>query len=94
MRHVDQGIADVDYQVNDKDRLSGKYLHSEQSHHQSLWRRRFLLGFPQQLSAGSQVRTITNTIILSPTVTWEQHFGFTRLRAYAQTGQDFNPSQT
>ena len=52
-----------------------------------------LLGFAQQLTAGSDVGTITNSVILSPTVTWEQHVGFTRLRAYAGTGQDFDPTQ-
>jgi hypothetical protein len=48
-----------------------------------------LLGFSQVLSAGSQVGSLSNNIIMSPTVTWEQHIGFTRLRAYAATGQDF-----
>ena len=39
--NVDQGIANVDYVVNDKDRLIGQILHSGQSHHQSFWRRGF-----------------------------------------------------
>ena len=51
-----------------------------------------LLGFSQQLSAGSQVVSIANTFILSPNTTWEQHAGFTRLRAYANTHQGFSPS--
>jgi hypothetical protein len=51
-----------------------------------------LLGFPQQLSAGSQVASIGNTLLLSPSLTWEQHFGFTRLRAYSNTQQGFTPS--
>ena len=53
-----------------------------------------LLGFPQQLSAGSQVASINNTVILSPNLTWEQRVGFTRLRAYAQTGQAFHAQPT
>ena len=52
-----------------------------------------LLGFPQQLSAGSQVGSINNTVILTPNVTWEQRVGFTRLKAFAATSQDFSPSQ-
>ncbi len=51
-----------------------------------------LLGFPQQLSAGSQVGSINNTVVLTPTITWEQRVGFTRLRAYAASGQAFSPS--
>ena len=35
-----------------------------------------LLGFAQQLSAGSQVASLTNTVMLSPNLTWEQHVGF------------------
>jgi hypothetical protein len=50
-----------------------------------------LLGFPQQLSAGSQVVSLSNTDVLSPSLTWEQHFGFTRMRAYANTQQAFTP---
>ncbi len=90
---VDQGIADVDYQVNDKDRLSGKFYIQTNPTTNPVGAAGVLLGFAQQLSAGSDVGTITNSVILSPSVTWEQHLGFTRLRAYAVTGQDFTPSQ-
>ena len=85
MAPVDQGIANMDYQVNDKDRLSGKYYIQNNPTTNPFGAVGSLLGFPQQLSAGSDVATITNTVILSPTVTWEQHVGFTRLRAYAAT---------
>ena len=50
-----------------------------------------LLGFPQTLSAGSQVASINNTVILTPSLTWEQRAGFTRLRAYSSTSQAFTP---
>jgi hypothetical protein len=90
--NVDQGIANVDYQVSDKDRLSGKYYVQNNPTTNPFGAVGDLLGFAQQLSAGSQVGSIMNTMILSPTVTWEQHVGFTRLRAYAQTGSDFSPS--
>jgi hypothetical protein len=90
---VNQGIANVDYQVNDKDRLSAKYYIQDNPTTNPFGAVGSLLGFAQQLSAGSDVGTITNSVILSPTVTWEQHIGFTRLRAYGATGQDFTPSQ-
>jgi hypothetical protein len=89
---VDQGIADVDYQVNERDRLTGKYYIQTNPTNSPFGAAGSLLGFAQQLTAGSDVGTITNTLILSPTVTWEQHVGFTRLRAYATTGSDFTPS--
>jgi hypothetical protein len=90
--NVDQGIADIDYVVNDKDRLSGKYYIQKDPTSDPFGATGDLLGFPQQLSAGSQVISIANTVILSPTLSWEQHFGFTRLQAYSQTQQAFSPS--
>jgi len=90
---VDQGIADIDYQVNDRDRLSGKYYVQTNPTSNPFGAVGSLLGFQQQLTAGSDVGTISNTTILSPTITWEQHVGFTRLRAYAGTGQAFDPTQ-
>ena len=90
---VNQGIANIDYQLSDKDRLSAKYYVQDNPTTNPFGAVGSLLGFAQQLSAGSNVGTITNSVILAPTVTWEQHLGFTRLRAYAATGQDFNPTQ-
>jgi hypothetical protein len=89
---VNQGIADVDYQVNDRDRFSAKYYIQTNPTVSPFGAVGSLLGFNQQLSAGSDVGSISNTLSLSPTVTWQQHGGFTRLRAYAQTGQEFTPS--
>jgi hypothetical protein len=90
--NVDQGIASVDYQFNAKDRLSGKYYYQSNPTSNPFGAVGSLLGFPQQLSAGSQVFSLTNTVILSPNLTWEQHIGFTRLKAFANTGQAFTPS--
>jgi Carboxypeptidase regulatory-like domain/TonB dependent receptor len=90
--NVDQGIADVDYAVSDKDRLSSKYYVQEDPTSGPFGSDDYLLGFPQQLSAGSQVISIGNTTTLSPNLTWEQHIGFTRLHVYANSGQEFSPS--
>ncbi len=90
---IDQGIADVDYVVNNKDRLSAKYYVQNDPTNDPSGAVASLLGFPQQLVAGSQVISLANTVVLSPNLTWEQHFGFTRLKAYAQqTGQAFTPA--
>jgi len=89
---VNQGIANVDYNLNDMDRLTGKYYYQNDPTTNPFGAVGALLGFPQQLSAGSQVGAINNTVILSPSLTWQQHAGFTRLRAYSQTQQQFTPS--
>jgi hypothetical protein len=90
--NVDQAIGTVDYVVNDRDRLSAKYYFQNSPTTNPFGAAGSLLGFPQQLSAGSDVISITNNLILSPNVAWEQHAGFTRLRAYANTSQAFTPS--
>jgi carboxypeptidase family protein/TonB-dependent receptor-like protein len=90
--NVDQGIASVDYVVNTKDRLSAKYYVQNDPTSNPFGAVGSLLGFPQQLSAGSQVFSVGNTVVLSPNLTWEQHVGFTRLKAYAHTTSGFTPS--
>ncbi|MGC1490834.1 MAG: TonB-dependent receptor, partial [Candidatus Acidiferrum sp.] len=89
---VDQGIAAIDYQFSPKDRLSGKYYFQRDPTKDPFGAVGDLLGFGQQLSAGSQVVSLSNTTILTPNLTWEQHLGFTRLRAYAATTQGFTAS--
>lgn len=89
---VNQGIGAVDYVVNSNDRLSAKYYIQNDPTTNPFGSVGDLLGFSQQLSAGSQVFSVGNTVVLSPNTTWEQHFGFTRLHAYAATGSDFSPS--
>ena len=88
---VDQAIANADYLVSQMDRLSVKYYYQDNPTTDPFGAVGALLGFPQQLSAGSQVGAINNTVILSPTLTWQQRAGFTRLHALAQTGQAFSP---
>lgn len=90
--NVDQGIANIDYAVSDKDRLSGKYFTQVNPTTNPFGAVGSLLGFPQELSAGSQVGSLENTVVLSPTLTWEQRAGFTRLHAYSETAQAFSAS--
>ncbi len=90
---VDQGIASIDYTLSAKDHLSGKYYIQNDPTTNPFGAVGSLLGFSQQLLAGSDVFSLGNTIILSPNVTWTQNFGFTRLRAFAQTEQGFTPGE-
>src|SRR5580692_1763090 len=89
---VSQGIFGIDYVISSKDRLAGRYYIQSNPTNNPFGAVGGLLGFPQQLSAGSQVFSLSNSVILSPNLTWEQHAGFTRLRAYASTTKGFSPS--
>jgi hypothetical protein len=89
---VNQGIAGIDYVMSSRDRLSGKYYVQSNPTNNPFGAVGSLLGFQQQLSAGSQVFSLANSVVLSPNLTWEQHVGFTRLRAYANTTKGFTPS--
>jgi hypothetical protein len=91
--NVDQGIANIDYVLSDRDRLTGKYFVQNDPTSNPFGAAGVLLGFPQQLSAGSQVIALNNTVILTPSVTWQQRAGFTRMRAYSATSQDYTPGQ-
>jgi Carboxypeptidase regulatory-like domain len=91
--NVDQGIANVDYVVNDKDRLAVKYYVQEDPTTNPFAASDSLIGFGQNMQAGSQVGAISNTVILAPTLTWTQKIGFTRMFAYANTSQPYTPSQ-
>jgi hypothetical protein len=88
---VSQGTFGVDYVISSKDRLAGRYYIQSNPTNNPFGAVGGLLGFPQQLSAGSQVFSLSNSVILSPNLTWEQHAGFTRLRAYASTTKGFTP---
>jgi hypothetical protein len=89
---VNQGIASIDYVLSSKDRLSARYYIQSDPTTNPFGAVGSLLGFAQQLSAGSQVFSLANSVVLSPNLTWEQHVGFTRLRAFANTTKDFTPS--
>jgi hypothetical protein len=90
---VDQAIGSIDYIFSDSDRVAGKYYFQTNPTTNPFGAVGDGLGFPQRLSAGSQVVSLNNTKILTPTLTWVQSVGFTRLRAYSQTSQAFTPSQ-
>ena len=78
---------------SDRDRLGVKYYVQTDPTTNPFGAAGVLLGFPQQLSSGSQVISLNNTVILTPALTWQQRAGFTRMRAYSDTGQAYTPSQ-
>ena len=85
---VDQGIGSVDYAVNDQDRLSAKYYIQNDPTIESRWAppASCWASLSSLRRAARSVPSPTPSSFL-PTLTWEQHFGFTRLQAYAHTGQ-------
>ena len=90
---ADQGIANIDYVLNSNDRITGKYYVQTDPTSTPYGAVGGTLGFPQTLSAGSQVASIQNTSVLTPTMTLVEHVGFTRLRAYSNTSQALTPAQ-
>ncbi len=85
---ADQVNGNIDYNWSEKDRLSGKYYY-QRDPTVSPFGVSNTLGFPQTLSAGSQVFSLENTRILGPNMTWTQRFGFVRQVAFANTQQQF-----
>jgi len=88
---VNQGIIDIDYAISDKDRLSVKYYVQDNPTTNPFGAVTSVLGFPEQLSSGGQVASVNNTVVLTPALTWQQHAGFTRMRAYAHAQQEIGP---
>jgi len=70
---ADQVNGNIDYNWSEKDRLSGKYYY-QRDPTVSPFGVSNTLGFPQTLSAGSQVFSLENTRILGPNMTWTQRF--------------------
>ena len=89
---VNQGSANIDYVISDKDRLAAKYYIQNDPTTTPFAAVTQALGFPQTLQAGSHVISFDNTVILAPTITWQQRAGFTRLQAYASTTDGFTPA--
>jgi hypothetical protein len=89
---VNQGSANVDYVISERDRLAVKYYIQNDPTTTPFGYATTALGFPQTLQSGSQVISFDNTVILSPALTWQQRAGFTRMQAYAGTTYSYKPS--
>ncbi|MGH9775366.1 MAG: TonB-dependent receptor domain-containing protein [Candidatus Acidiferrales bacterium] len=87
---ADQVNANIDYDFSAKDRLSGKY-YFQNDPSTSTFASSQILGFAQELQAGSQVFSLDNTTVLTPNTTWEQRIGFIRQIANAHSGQQLTP---
>jgi len=88
---VDQFNGNIDYNFSPTDRLAGKYFFQRDPTTTPFAEYAQLLGFGQQLNAGSQALSLDNTRVLAPTVTWELKGGFIREGAFANTSQPITP---
>lgn len=87
----DQANANVDWQLNSKDRLSTKYYY--QNDPVTLpYDFSQTGGFPVTEYNGAQVEAIDNTIALSPRLNWEQRLGFFRQSSYSSYQQKVTDS--
>jgi len=86
----DQVVANLDYLATPKDTLALKYYYQ---HDPSVapFGLSSVEGFPQNLDAGSQVASITNTQSFSSSLSVNEVFGFDREKIYSTIGQPFTP---
>lgn len=90
--NTDQFNGNIDYLFSQNDRLAAKY-YFQNNPTIAEFAIASTLGFPQTLHAGSQVFSLDNTTTLSPTLTWDQRFGFIREIAHSELGQSLSPSE-
>ena len=87
---ANMGVGDLDYLVNDKDRLALKFF-TQTNPTTNPFGGSATLGFAKVTQAGAQTATLDNTTILSPTMTWQNKASFVREVTYGQTTQPFTP---
>ncbi len=89
---TDQAVSDLDYLVSAKDTLSLKYYYQHDPT-TAPFGYSSVQGFSQQLDAGSQVASITNTQTITSNFSITEVFGFIREKAYSTLGQPFTPQE-
>ena len=79
---------DLDYLINNRDRLSQKYIY-QTNPVTAPFGGGSTLGFPKAVSSGTQTGALDNSTIITPSLTWEQKVGVNRQYNYSSTGQPF-----
>jgi Carboxypeptidase regulatory-like domain/TonB dependent receptor len=85
---ADQAVADLDWDATSKDIVSAKYYYQ---HDPTLAPFAYsnVPGFQEHLDAGSQVATLTNTLMLKSNLSTTQRIGIVRMKAYGYNDQAF-----
>ena len=83
---ADQAVADIDWNPTQKDTVALKYYYQ---HDPTLapFAYSSVPGFTQHLDTGSQVGSISNTLILKPNLSTQETFGFIREKIYSTNEQ-------
>jgi Carboxypeptidase regulatory-like domain len=89
---ANRAVANMDFLATSKDTLALKYYYQHDPT-TAPFAYSNVKGFTQDLDAGSQVASITNTQLLTPNFTIAEVFGFIREKVYSTIGQPFTPSQ-
>ncbi len=89
---ADQAVGDVDWNASSKDTVAFKYYYQ---HDPTVAPYAYsnVPGFTQHLDAGSQVATISNTLLLKSNLSTTQTFGFIREKIYSDNEQLFSSQQ-
>jgi carboxypeptidase family protein len=87
-----QAVANLDWNRNAKNTISAKYYYQ---HDPTVAPYAYsnVAGFPQNLDAGSQVASLTNTQSIRPTFSVTEVIGILREKVFSTIGQPFSPQQ-
>jgi hypothetical protein len=83
--------GNLDYHISDSDTISSKYYYQHDPT-SAPFSSSPLVGFPQTFQSGSQVYSLKNNHIFTPTLSWDQEVGFVRMTANSLTAQPFGPT--
>jgi hypothetical protein len=88
---ADMAVADLDYNISNKDTLSAKYYYQ---HDPTLapYAYSSVPGFTEHLDSGAQVFSITNTYLARSNFSTTETVGFIREKNYADNEQPFGPA--
>jgi Carboxypeptidase regulatory-like domain/TonB dependent receptor len=87
---ANMGVGDLDYMVNDKDRIALKFF-TQSNPTTNPFGGSATLGFPKVTQAGAQTAALDNTTVLNPAMTWENKAAYVREVTYGQTQQPVSP---
>jgi len=85
-----QGTGSLDYQLSNVDRLSAKYYYQDDPASR-LYGMSSTGGFPQTQTNGSQVGSLSNTIVFGSKLSWVQTLGYSRMYSYSYYNQTVDP---